>query len=36
MLERSGYPDTVVAAAVLHDILEDTEYAADKISKVSP
>src|SRR3954447_19364926 len=25
ILERSGYPDTVVAAAVLHDVLEDTE-----------
>jgi (p)ppGpp synthase/HD superfamily hydrolase len=25
ILERSGYPDHVVAAAVLHDVLEDTE-----------
>src|SRR3954453_1362850 len=25
ILERAGYPDTVVAAAVLHDVLEDTE-----------
>lgn len=25
LLERSGYPDPVVAAAVLHDVLEDTE-----------
>jgi (p)ppGpp synthase/HD superfamily hydrolase len=25
MLDRSGYPDHVVAAAVLHDVLEDTE-----------
>jgi hypothetical protein len=25
LLERSGYPDRVVAAAVLHDVLEDTE-----------
>jgi (p)ppGpp synthase/HD superfamily hydrolase len=25
ILERSGYPDGVVAAAVLHDVLEDTE-----------
>jgi (p)ppGpp synthase/HD superfamily hydrolase len=25
MLERAGYPDHVVAAAVLHDVLEDTE-----------
>jgi (p)ppGpp synthase/HD superfamily hydrolase len=25
ILERSGYPDRVVAAAVLHDVLEDTE-----------
>jgi guanosine-3',5'-bis(diphosphate) 3'-pyrophosphohydrolase len=24
-LERSGYPDHVVAAAVLHDVLEDTD-----------
>ena len=24
MVERSGYPDRVVAAAVLHDVLEDT------------
>ena len=25
LLERSGYPDVVVAAAVLHDVLEDTD-----------
>jgi (p)ppGpp synthase/HD superfamily hydrolase len=25
MVERSGYPDQVVAAAVLHDVLEDTD-----------
>ena len=25
ILERSGYPDHVVAAALLHDVLEDTE-----------
>ena len=25
LLERSGYPDHVVAAAILHDILEDTD-----------
>jgi (p)ppGpp synthase/HD superfamily hydrolase len=25
LLERSGYPDHVVASAVLHDVLEDTE-----------
>lgn len=25
MLERSGYPDHVIAAAVLHDVLEDTD-----------
>jgi (p)ppGpp synthase/HD superfamily hydrolase len=25
MLRRSGYPDHVVAAAVLHDVLEDTD-----------
>jgi (p)ppGpp synthase/HD superfamily hydrolase len=25
MLDRSGYPDHVVAAAVLHDVLEDTD-----------
>jgi (p)ppGpp synthase/HD superfamily hydrolase len=25
LLERSGYPDRVVAAAVLHDVLEDTD-----------
>ncbi len=24
-LERSGYPDHVVAAAVLHDVLDDTD-----------
>jgi (p)ppGpp synthase/HD superfamily hydrolase len=25
ILERSGYPDHVIAAAVLHDVLEDTD-----------
>jgi (p)ppGpp synthase/HD superfamily hydrolase len=25
LLDRSGYPDQVVAAAVLHDVLEDTD-----------
>jgi (p)ppGpp synthase/HD superfamily hydrolase len=25
LLERAGYPDHVVAAAVLHDVLEDTD-----------
>lgn len=25
LLERSGYPDPVLAAAVLHDVLEDTD-----------
>jgi (p)ppGpp synthase/HD superfamily hydrolase len=25
ILERAGYPDHVIAAAVLHDVLEDTE-----------
>jgi (p)ppGpp synthase/HD superfamily hydrolase len=25
MLKRSGYPDHVIAAAVLHDVLEDTD-----------
>jgi (p)ppGpp synthase/HD superfamily hydrolase len=25
ILERSGYPDHVIAAGVLHDVLEDTE-----------
>jgi (p)ppGpp synthase/HD superfamily hydrolase len=25
LLERSGYPDHVIAAAVLHDVLEDTD-----------
>jgi (p)ppGpp synthase/HD superfamily hydrolase len=28
LLRRSGYPDTVVAAAVLHDVLEDTDAEA--------
>lgn len=31
LLERSGYPDHVVAAAVLHDVLEDTDTDAAEL-----
>lgn len=30
-MERSGYPDHVVAAAVLHDVLEDTDARRDEL-----
>lgn len=30
-MERSGYPDHVVAAAVLHDVLEDTDARCDEL-----
>jgi hypothetical protein len=37
LLERSGYPDHVVAAAVLHDVLEDTDAErADLESRFGP
>ncbi|MBV9196208.1 MAG: HD domain-containing protein [Solirubrobacterales bacterium] len=37
LLERSGYPDHVVAAAVLHDVLEDTDArAADLEARFGP
>ena len=31
MLDRSGYPDEVVAAAVLHDTLEDTDASRNQL-----
>jgi (p)ppGpp synthase/HD superfamily hydrolase len=31
MLQRSGYPDHVVAAAVLHDVLEDTDAGRNEV-----
>jgi (p)ppGpp synthase/HD superfamily hydrolase len=33
LLERLGYPDHVVAAAVLHDVLEDTEVERGELSR---
>jgi (p)ppGpp synthase/HD superfamily hydrolase len=33
LLESSGYPDPVVAAAVLHDVLEDTETTKEELSE---
>ena len=33
LLERSGYPDHVVAAAVLHDVLEDTEVTRGELEQ---
>jgi guanosine-3',5'-bis(diphosphate) 3'-pyrophosphohydrolase len=33
MVERSGYPDQVVAAAVLHDVLEDTDTQRRELRK---
>jgi (p)ppGpp synthase/HD superfamily hydrolase len=37
LLERSGYPDHVVAAGVLHDVLEDTDAErADLESRFGP
>ncbi len=32
LLERSGYPDHVVAAAVLHDVLEDTDTGPSELT----
>jgi (p)ppGpp synthase/HD superfamily hydrolase len=32
MLKRSGYPDHVLAAAVLHDVLEDTDAKRSDLS----
>ena len=34
ILERSGYPDHVVAAAVLHDVLEDTEAERSELEQL--
>lgn len=31
LLDRSGYPDRIVAAAVLHDVLEDTDADRDEL-----
>ena len=33
LLERLGYPDSVVAAAVLHDVLEDTEVERGELTQ---
>jgi pyruvate kinase len=33
MLDRSHYPDHVVASAVLHDVLEDTDTAASEVRR---
>ena len=33
LLERSGYSDEVVAAAVLHDVLEDTETRREELEQ---
>jgi (p)ppGpp synthase/HD superfamily hydrolase len=33
LLERSGYPDPVVATAVLHDVLEDTETLPEELEQ---
>lgn len=33
LLDRSGYPDHVVAAAVLHDVLEDTDAELDDLDE---
>ncbi|HEY1275988.1 MAG TPA: HD domain-containing protein [Thermoleophilaceae bacterium] len=32
MLERAGYPDEVVAAGVLHDVLEDTDATREELT----
>jgi (p)ppGpp synthase/HD superfamily hydrolase len=34
LLRGRGYPDEVVAAGVLHDILEDTDVEADELQRV--
>ena len=31
LLDRSGYPDHVVAGAILHDVLEDTDASVDDL-----
>lgn len=37
LIARSGYPDCVIAAAVLHDVLEDTDAEpADLVSSFGP
>lgn len=37
LLQRSGYPDSVIAAAVLHDVLENTDAEqADLASRFGP
>ena len=33
LLEREGYPDHVVAAAVLHDVLEDTDTQRSELTE---
>ena len=33
LLEREGYPDHVVAAAVLHDVLEDTDTQRSELTR---
>jgi (p)ppGpp synthase/HD superfamily hydrolase len=33
LLQRSGYPDEVIAAAVLHDVLEDTDVDRDELER---
>jgi guanosine-3',5'-bis(diphosphate) 3'-pyrophosphohydrolase len=33
LLEREGYPDHVVAAAVLHDVLEDTDSQRSELTE---
>jgi (p)ppGpp synthase/HD superfamily hydrolase len=33
LLRRAGYPDHVVAAAVLHDVLEDTDVDRDELER---
>ncbi len=33
LLDRSGYPDEVVAAAVLHDVLEDTDAGRGELAE---
>jgi hypothetical protein len=34
LLHRSGYPDRVVAAAVLHDVLEDTDVERSQLEEL--
>jgi (p)ppGpp synthase/HD superfamily hydrolase len=34
LLHRSGYPDQVVAAAVLHDVLEDTDVEQSQLEEL--